>query len=78
MMLLFLDMRERGRLAEDDFGGEFATLEDARSEALASARQMMAERIRFGRPVNDVAFEIRCREGQLLLTVPWDDALVRN
>jgi hypothetical protein len=42
-----------------------------------SAREMMAERIIRGRPINDVGFEITNEENDILLVLPWDDVLVR-
>ncbi|HEY8578443.1 MAG TPA: hypothetical protein VIL72_01055 [Beijerinckiaceae bacterium] len=77
-MRLFFHMRERGRFSEDEEGGDFDTVEDAHREAIAAAREMMAERIRSGRPIDDVAFEIVDEEGERVLTVPWSDAIVRE
>lgn len=76
-MHLFLHIRERGRFIEDDEGADFATLEDARTEAVLSAREMLADRIISGKPINDVSFEIVNGQNELLLVVPWDGVLVR-
>jgi hypothetical protein len=76
-MHLYLNIRERGRLHEDDEGATFTTLDDARKEALLSAREMMAERIVRGRPINDISFEITNESRDVLLVLPWEDALVR-
>ncbi len=76
-MRLFFHTRERGRFDQDDVGAEFAPVEAARVEAVLSAREMMAARIVEGRPINDISFEISDAEGLVLLSFPWEDALVR-
>jgi hypothetical protein len=76
-MRLYFHVRERGSFIEDDQGADFESLEQAREEAIVSAREMMAERIITGRPINDVVFEISDESGKVMLSFPWDDALVR-
>ena len=76
-MHLYFHVRERGQLCEDEEGANFETLEDARQEAVLSAREMMAERIVAGRPINDMNFEITNQQNNVLLVLPWDDVLVR-
>jgi hypothetical protein len=75
-MLIHFHLNDRGRLVPDDEGAEFETIDDAREEALAAAREMMAERIILGRPLFNVSFMLTTETGDLLTTVRWEDALV--
>jgi hypothetical protein len=76
-MRLFFHTRKQGVLADDEQGAEFDSLEEAHREAIASAREIMAERIVMGRPIHGVSFEITDEHGKVVLTVPWEDALAR-
>ncbi len=67
--------RRNGRLFEDPGGSDPPDLEAARAEALAAAREGIAERIRAGEVVDGQPFEIWDAAGRMLATVPFRDAL---
>ena len=59
------------RLVDPD-GGEFADLASARAEASQSARDLMAEELRCGRPVPfSWQAQVADGEGNILLTLPF-------
>lgn len=60
---------------EDPDGTELADIEEARADALQSARHLLAERVLNGEIVNGQRFEIRDDHGKLLATVPFKDAI---
>jgi hypothetical protein len=59
------------RLIDPD-GGEFTDLESARAEASQSARDLMAEELRCGRPVPFAwQTQVADSDGNILLTLPF-------
>jgi hypothetical protein len=48
MPRFYINFRSGGRIAEDDQGIECAALEDAWKTALASAREVLADNIKWG------------------------------
>jgi hypothetical protein len=62
---------DKERLVDPD-GGEFAGLEAARAEASQSARDLMAEELRCGRPVPFTwKAQVADGDGNVLLTLPF-------
>jgi len=62
---------DQERLVDPD-GGEFADLESARAEASQSARDLMAEELRCGRPVPFAwRAQVADDEGNVLLSLPF-------
>lgn len=63
-------------LLPDDEGEEYSSLDEARTEALESARELMAERLRSGRPLNvaNSSMEIYGEDGALRCIVPFASA----
>ena len=62
---------DKERLVDPD-GGEFTDLASARAEAIQSARDLMAEELRCGRPVPFVwQVQIANDGGNILLTLPF-------
>jgi hypothetical protein len=59
----------------DDAGSEFPSLEAAREEALISARELIAIKVRDGRLPLDWMFEIADEDGIVVLSVPFTDAV---
>lgn len=77
-MKFFFNVRNGDELAPDESCGlELPTLEHARDEATLAARQILAERIRFGLPVGASKIEIANEAGDVLLNVPLEVAVVR-
>src|SRR5262249_46297426 len=62
---------DKERLIDPD-GGEFTDLESARAEASQSARDLMAEELRCGRPVPFTwRTQVADCDGKVLLTLPF-------
>jgi hypothetical protein len=74
-MRYFLNIRDGQRLLVDPDGTEFETVELAIEEARASARDLMAEKLRHGEHLNGQRFEISDADGAIVATVVFKDAL---
>jgi hypothetical protein len=57
-------------------GAELPDLEAARQEAIQGARDIIADRIRAGRQIDAVEFEIADADGTVVVNVPFNAALV--
>jgi hypothetical protein len=75
MPRFFFHIRDRDGLTEDPEGTELPDLDAARTDALAAARDILAERIAKDGRTGDPRFEIRDEAGRLLATVPFRDAM---
>ena len=75
MRLFFLHQRRDGALIEDPDGSRLPSLEAARHEALAAARDLWAEAICKGEDLSDHQFVITDEHGGHVLIVPFIDAL---
>jgi hypothetical protein len=75
MPVYFLHLRESGERIEDPQGTEFPSLMAARAEAIRSAREMMAESLRAGQPLDHQQIEICDASGELLEVVRFRDVL---
>jgi hypothetical protein len=75
MPRFFFHIIDGDRIIEDPEGTELEDLDAARVEALHSARQLLAERLKAGDLVDGQVFEIRNEHGQLLAIVPFRDAV---
>jgi hypothetical protein len=75
MLVFHFHVRDGGRVIEDPDGSELPNLEAARAEALAAAREAIAERIRTGKVVESRSFEITGEAGRVLATVTYRDVL---
>lgn len=71
MPRFFLHVREAAGLAEDPDGSVAADLRAACAEAAASAREIAAQHLRFGKPLDALRFEVCDEAGRLLATVPF-------
>ncbi|MFK0335371.1 DUF6894 family protein [Rhizobium sp. NPDC090275] len=74
-MRYFLNIRDGEELLVDPDGSELETVELAIEEAKASARDLMAEKLRAGEPVNGQSFEISDAHGTVVATVKFRDVL---
>jgi hypothetical protein len=64
-----------GSLAEDPEGQEFADLTEVEENAMASAKEILAEGLLGGKPVlTGAVFEICDKDKVLLLRFPFSDA----
>jgi hypothetical protein len=67
-------VRDNDSLLEDLEGADFLDLDAARADAVAASREILAERIKAGRPLGGLRFEIHDEAGRLVATVPIRDA----
>jgi hypothetical protein len=74
----YLNIRNDWELDEDADadGGVYSSLVEAHDEAILSARQIMSECIRFGKPLRRSRFEIVDEDGRVALVMPFEEALV--
>jgi hypothetical protein len=72
MPLYYLHIRNRNKLAPDPEGIELPDIDAALSEALRVARELLSEVPDLGR---NASIEIADRTGQIVLTVPFSDAI---
>ena len=72
---LFLHIREGNHLIRDDEGADFADVADAKREAEASLREMLAEDIKNRRPVQHRVIEMTDDAYNILATVEMRPAL---
>jgi hypothetical protein len=75
MPRFFVNVRDGDYLTRDVEGIEVADLEAARVDALAAAREILAEAIKAGRGQDNRQYEITDEAGQVLALVPLTDAL---
>ncbi len=75
MPRFFLHLRDRDERIEDATGAEFPSLLAARAEAIKAAREMMAENLRLGLPLDHKQIEICDAQGQLIEEVHFSDVL---
>jgi hypothetical protein len=59
----------------DDEGGDFENLGDATHEAIFSLREILADNLKKGRPIELTSIEIAGEDGQVLMQVPYTMAL---
>jgi hypothetical protein len=76
MPRFFFHFRDGKQLTRDAEGIELVDLDSAQTEALAAAREFLANQLRAGRLDGDYRFEIADDRGQKLATVlipggPW-------
>src|SRR5690349_20583301 len=75
MPRFYLDMLHGREVREDPEGQEFADLEMARAEAVASARYLVAHGILSNEDLSDRSFLIRAENEGVLMTLPFRDTL---
>lgn len=75
MPRFYFHIRDGERLIEDPDGSELPDLAVARAEALASARGILAEKVKTGELIDGQRFEITDEAGIVLAVLPLKDAL---
>jgi hypothetical protein len=78
MPSFFFHVRDGDRLIEDPDGSELPDLGTARTEAVAAARQALAELTRTDRALDKRRFEIADGAGRVLATVSLRDVIVSH
>lgn len=76
--LFFFHIRTSDGVIEDEDGVELPNIEVAREEALESAREIMAEKLRDDETIDHLeAYEIADETGETLVKVLFADAITR-
>lgn len=76
MPMYFFNLRCKGEVTRDPEGQEFLDLDAARIEAIEGARDIAADRVKSGEPLNLAdCFEITDEAGQLQTTVQFGEAV---
>ena len=71
----YLHLREGDRLLKDPDGREFRSLDEARSEAVLSARELMSARVLAGKKANHSRFEIADASDNVVMLVWFEEAI---
>jgi hypothetical protein len=74
----YLHLRQGETLLRDPDGREFGSLDDARTEAVLSARELIAARVLAGRKPNHSRFEIADAGDNVVLIVWFEEAISGN
>lgn len=74
-MRYFFDIRDKRGLMPDDEGADFHTLEDALSEAKASAKDIAVQNIRNGQRPDSSCVEVRDERGQVVAALTVAEVL---
>lgn len=74
-MLFYFDIRDGNMLIEDPDGSEFPNFEAAYADAVLAAREMMAENLLAGKPLDGKAFEIRLSGHGIVATLPFESVI---
>jgi hypothetical protein len=75
MTRFYFHIREDGLLQKDNIGVELPSVEHAREEAMASARDFLADRIRHGDELDDRQFEVWDEKGVPHFVLPFKGAI---
>ena len=74
----YLHLRQGETLLRDPDGCQFGSLDEARAEAVLSARELMAARVLAGRRPNHSRFEIADASDNVVLVVWFEEAISGN
>ena len=74
----YLHLRDGERLLKDPDGREFPSLDEARIEAMLSARELISARVLAGRKPNHSKFEITDASDNVVLIVWFEEAISGN
>jgi len=75
MTRYFFHIRDGETLIEDPDGEECQSVADARSEAILSARDLLAKRLKSGDILDGQKIEITTGDGHVVAIVPLKDAI---
>jgi hypothetical protein len=78
MPLYFFHLRDGDQLVPDDTGMNLQDIEEARAEAVRSARDILADQLRAGEALDGQIVEIADETGKVLDVVTFQDALRPN
>jgi hypothetical protein len=74
----YLHLRDGERLLKDPDGREFCSIDEARAEAVLSARELISARVLAGRRPNHSRFEIADASDNVVLIVWFEEAISGN
>ena len=75
MARYYFHIRNDGMFEEDQEGTELASDDAAQLEAIAGAREVIADRVKQGAAIGFDAFEVVNERGELILTLPLRSVL---
>jgi hypothetical protein len=75
---LYLHLRDGETLLKDPDGREFRSLDEARADAILSARELMSAKVLAGRKPNNSRFEISDYNDNVVLVVWFEEAISGN
>jgi hypothetical protein len=75
MTRYFFHIRDGGLVIEDPDGGDFQSIEEARAEAILSARELLAARLKSGDVLDGQLIEIATVDGTIVALIPLKDAI---
>jgi hypothetical protein len=73
--IFYLNIRDGDILIEDPEGQEFSSVHAAKDEAIHSAREMLAEKVRLGEVIDGQRIEIMDAVGDQVAVVPFKELL---
>ena len=73
MTKFYLHLRDGDQFTEDRAGGEYANLDAAVAEAEAGAREILAEMLKHGEPLDGQRIEIADTAGSVVKVVTFKD-----
>jgi hypothetical protein len=71
----FIDLRNKGGMARDEEGAEFAHLEDALTEAKDSARDLVRQFMDTRTPLGETCVEVRDTDGHVVAVLTVAEVL---
>jgi hypothetical protein len=75
MTRYFIDLRNKGDMARDEEGAEFANLEDALTEAKDSARDLVRQYMDARTPLGETCVEVRDGQGRVVAVLTVAEVL---
>jgi uncharacterized protein DUF6894 len=78
MSRFYFHFRDGSRLIHDVEGAEFPSADQAREEALSSAREVLANAVRSGKDVGADALVVIDERGDEITLVPFSEALPKR
>lgn len=71
MKRYFFHIRHNGETVMDEEGDEYPSLDDAKSSAIRSVRELVAARIKNGHMVSDKYMDVHDETGELLASISF-------
>lgn len=71
----YFHIRDGEEWVEDYEGQELPSLDEARAQAVESARELMAAKVASGKRLNHDRFEIADASGRVVLTMAFEEAI---